>query len=79
LRWLEYRPSQLMQGVQATIAVAMLSRGIVLGFIIACCNVIRAKRQGPRPDPPIFPVTLFAVTFVLAGEAAAGLGGRYSH
>jgi hypothetical protein len=67
--------AQLMQGVQATIAVAMLSRGIVLGFIIACCNVIRAKRQGPRPDPPIFPVTLF----VLAGEAAAGLGVRYSH
>ena len=40
--------AQLMQEAKATIAVAMLSSagaGIVLGFIIACCNIIRAKRQ----------------------------------
>jgi hypothetical protein len=40
-----------MQEVQATIAVAMLSSagaGIVLGSIIACCNIIRAKWQRVR-------------------------------
>ena len=40
--------AQLMQEAQATIAVAMLSSagaGIVLGSIITCCNIIRAKRQ----------------------------------
>ena len=43
--------AQLMQEAKATIAVAMLSSagaGIVLGFIIACCNIIRAKRQRVR-------------------------------
>ena len=51
--------AQLMRGLQATISVVMLSSivaGIVLGSIIACRQIIRAKRQGPRPDPPIFPV-----------------------
>ena len=33
--------------------------GIVLGSIIACCNISRAKRRGPRLDPPILPATLF--------------------
>ena len=50
--------AQLMQEAQATIAVAMLSSagaGIVLGSIIACCNIIRAKWQrvratGQRPS-----------------------------
>ena len=43
--------AQLMQEAQATIAVAMLSSagaGIILGSIIACCNIIRAKRQRVR-------------------------------
>ena len=43
--------AQLMQEAKATIAVAMLSSagaGIVLGSIIACCNIIRAKRQRVR-------------------------------
>ena len=43
--------AQLMQETQATIAVAMLSSagaGIVLGSIIACCNIIRTKRQRVR-------------------------------
>ena len=115
-----------MQETQATIAVAMLSSagaGIVLGSIIACCNIIRAKRQrvratGQQVAPPrsrvsnylssqaditdnsgagglagfgriapgggggggpaprlIFPVTLFAVTIVLA----VGGGALYWH
>ena len=121
--------AQLMREAQATIAVGMLSSagaGIVLGSIIACCNIIRAKRQrvratgqqvaralagevskylssqtditddsgagglagfgriapggggsgGPAPRrPPIFPVTLFAVTIVLA----VGGGALYWH
>ena len=116
--------AQLMQEAQATIAVAMLSSagaGIVLGSIIACCNIIRAKRQrvrvtgqqmavdlsnnylssqpditddsragglaefgriaprgggggGPAPSPN-FPVTLFAVSIVLA----VGGGALYWH
>jgi hypothetical protein len=43
--------AQLMQEAQATIAVAMLSSagaGIVLGSIIACCSIIRAKWQRVR-------------------------------
>ena len=117
--------AQLMQETQATIAVVMLSSvgaGIVLGSIIACCNIIRAKRQreratgqqvagalaaevsnfhssqaditddrggrsrrvwtnssrckvGPAPRPSVFPVTLFAVTIVLA----VGGGALYWH
>jgi tetratricopeptide (TPR) repeat protein len=120
--------AQLAREAQATIAVAMLSSagaGIVLGSIIAFCNIIRAKRQrvratgqqiagalaaevsnflspkanstdnsgagglagfgriapgggeggGLAPPPTIFPVTLFAVTIVLA----VGGGGLYWH
>jgi hypothetical protein len=116
--------AQLMQEAQATIAVVMLSSagaGIVLGSIIACCNIIRATRQrkrttgqqvagalaaevsifhssqanvtdnpgtgglaafgqiapggGPDPRPSVFPVSLFAVTIVLA----AGGGVLYWH
>jgi tetratricopeptide (TPR) repeat protein len=116
--------AQLAREAQATIAVAMLSSagaGIVLGSIIACCNIIRAKRQreraigqqvagalaaevsnflssqaditdgsgagglagfgriaplgreggGPAPRRSIFPITLFAVTVVLAGGGSA--------
>jgi hypothetical protein len=119
--------AQLMREAQATLAVAMLSSagaGIVLGSIIASCNIIRAKRQrvraarqkvasalaaevsnyfssqaditgdsgagglagfgrmapgsegdgGPAPHR-IFPVTLFAVTIVLA----VGGGALYWH
>jgi clan AA aspartic protease (TIGR02281 family) len=43
--------AQLAREAQATIAVAMLSSaaaGIVLGSVIACCNIIRAKRQRER-------------------------------
>ena len=43
--------AQLMQEMQATIAVAMLwsaGAGIVVGSIMACCDIIRAKRQRVR-------------------------------
>jgi clan AA aspartic protease (TIGR02281 family) len=46
----------LMQGVQATIAVVILSSvvaGIVLGSIVTCYEIIRAKQQGRRADPTI--------------------------
>jgi tetratricopeptide (TPR) repeat protein len=58
--------AQLMRGAQATIAVAMLSSasaGIVLGSIIACCNIIRAKRQRLR-------ATGQQVARALAGEVS---------
>jgi aspartyl protease family protein len=51
--------AQLMREAQATIAVVMLSSivgGIVLGSIVTCYEIIRAKQQGPQLDPAIFPV-----------------------
>jgi hypothetical protein len=51
--------AQLMLEAQALFVVVMLwsvGTGIVLGSIIACYKIIRAKRQGTRFDPLIFPV-----------------------
>jgi hypothetical protein len=51
--------AQLMLEAQALFVVVMLwsvGTGIVLGSIIACYEIIRAKRQGTRFDPFIFPV-----------------------
>jgi hypothetical protein len=59
--------AQLMREAQATIAVAMLSSagaGIVLGSIIACCNIFRAKRQRVR-------ATGQQVARALAGDASS--------
>jgi hypothetical protein len=53
--------AQLMRGMQAIIAIAMLlsvGAGIVLGSIIAYRKIISAKQQRPRPNAPIFLATL---------------------
>ena len=61
--------AQLMQGMQATIAIVLLSSvgaGIVLGSLIAIRAIVRAKQQRTRPDPPIL-----AATRAGAGDAIA--------
>ena len=61
--------AQLMQGMQTTIAIVLLSSvcaGIVFGSLIASRAIVRAKQQRTRPDPPIF-----AATRAGAGDAIA--------
>jgi hypothetical protein len=49
--------AQLMQGMQTTIAIVLLSSvcaGIVFGSLIAFRAIVRAKQQRTPLDPPIF-------------------------